>query len=457
MANAGENAAERGLGDGAIAPLFARFAVPGIASLAFFSLQLMVNGMLLGRFAGAETLAAVNLTVPATGAMVSLCIVLNVGCQCVAGIKLGAGKGGEADDAMFTAFAATLAISCLWGGLLGFFPESFAAFLGASGGVLEKSAAYLEILALSFPATSLLFLANGGLRAQGRPVFAFSAMAVAALVNVSCAAAFVGAMGMGAAGAGYAALAASLAGLAVCLPPFFRRGAPLSVLRGRFRPRMCAQMLFNGSSEGLSELSSACAAFAFNWMMLRSAGSDGVAALTAVSSMSFAAVAFFIGLTDGGRAIISFNYGRRSRDRIVATLKLSACVLLLAGFALFSAALAFPELLASAFFSEADAKACALASRGAALFSAAFLAQGLNILASSYFTAIGDARTSIAISLLKGFVFLGIFLAALGFAFGTDGIWLSVPCAEFSTLAVSGFLMRRALLRLGRGEWANHV
>ena len=70
---------------------------------------------------------------------------------------------------------------------------------------------------------------------------------------------------------------------------------------------------------------------------------------------------------------------------------------------------------------------------------------GLNILASSYFTAIGNAKISIIISALRGLVFVGIGILVLPAVFGIDAIWYDVPIAEICTLSVSFWLVRRSL------------
>ena len=80
---------ERRLAEGAMLPLFVRFAVPGVMSLLFFGIQILINGALIGNFVGADALASMNLILPVFGLTVSFCIVLNVGAQCIVGLRLG--------------------------------------------------------------------------------------------------------------------------------------------------------------------------------------------------------------------------------------------------------------------------------------------------------------------------------------------------------------------------------
>ena len=109
------------------------------------------------------------------------------------------------------------------------------------------------------------------------------------------------------------------------------------------------------------------------------------------------------------------------------------------------------------FFSDKEAEVIALAKGGAKIFSFAFLIQGLNILASAYFTAIGNAKISLVIAFLKGFAFVIIAVFALQYFFGVDGLWAAVPVGEVMALFVSFALMFKALSSLKKGEFTQYV
>lgn len=64
-------------------------------------------------------------------------------------------------------------------------------------------------------------------------------------------------------------------------------------------------MTYNGSSEGLSELSAGITVFLFNWVMMKNWGEVGVAAFTAINYMLNLGVQMFVGLSDGIVPILS--------------------------------------------------------------------------------------------------------------------------------------------------------
>jgi Na+-driven multidrug efflux pump len=75
--------------------------------------------------------------------------------------------------------------------------------------------------------------------------------------------------------------------------------------------------------------------------------------------------------------------------------------------------------------------------RGFIIYAIAYLFSGVNIFASSFFTALGDGLTSAIISFLRTMVFQVLALFLLPLWMGEDGIWLSVVVAEGFSLVVT--------------------
>ena len=80
--------------------------------------------------------------------------------------------------------------------------------------------------------------------------------------------------------------------------------------------------------------------------------------------------------------------------------------------------------------------------RGFKLFSGAFLACGVNIFASSFFTALNNGVISAVLSVLRTVVFQVLFVLLLPMVWGLDGIWISSPMTEiFSAVAAVVFFV----------------
>ena len=101
------------------------------------------------------------------------------------------------------------------------------------------------------------------------------------------------------------------------------------------------------------------------------------------------------------------------------------------------------EILIS-MFTEGDEALVSLTVEATRIYAIAFIVNGLNILASAYFTAIEDAKTSAIISALRGVILIIVFIILLPMIFEETGIWLTVPFSEAVTVVVAFNYMRKS-------------
>lgn len=439
---------ENGLLTQKIPSLFLKYTIPGVAGLLFLGIQSVIDGVILGRFVGANALASVNLILPCYSLMTALAIVMGVGCQTLIGINLGRSDRQEANNALTTSFLFLGAVSILISGLIYIFAEDLARLLGANDVLVTGAVAYIRSLVPFFPLLSFMFLGDYIIKAMGRPLYAMIVMGSTVLINIALDFLFIPVLDLGIMGAGLATGLAFSVGALFNIPRMFQRKQVVAVQRGRFRWHLVWNALYNGSSEGISELSAGITVFLFNITMMRYLGESGVAAFTAINYILFIATTVFLGISDGIIPIISYNYGANRYDRIEKVLKLAGRTNLAIGLTLFAILFFFGQQITSFFFKGGDAPdALAIANYGITIYCFTFLMSGLNILASSYFTAIGNAKLSVVISMLRSLVFVVFGIIVYPSLFGIQSIWYNVPIAEFCTLFISFLLVRRELLK----------
>lgn len=430
---------------GEIPRLFMKYALPGVAGLLFLGIQSVIDGIVLGRFVGANALASVNLVLPCYSLISAFAIVMGIGGQTLVSISLGRGDKQEANDALRSVFVFLLGMSVVVSLVIFLSAGKIASFLGANEVLLPDAVHYIRALVPFFPLLCAMFFGDYIIKAMGHPLYATSVMGMTVVLNIVLDLVFVAVLGWGVMGAGLATGIAFTMGACFNVPRLFSRHEVVAVQRGRYDRRLVWNAFYNGSSEGMSELSVAITVFLFNITMMRYLGESGVAAFTAINYILFIGTTVFLGISDGIIPIIGYNYGARQQERIKSILKLAARTNSLIGIGLFLLLLLFGEQVIGLFFKDHGSEAFEIASRGVSIYCFAFLLCGFNILASSYFTAIGNAKISIIISALRGLVFVGIGILVLPAVFGIDAIWYDVPIAEICTLSVSFWLVRRSL------------
>ena len=290
---------EQLLATGDIGYLFRKFGIPAIIGLLCIGFQPMVDGLFLGNFVGPDALAGVNLFMPLYTLITAATVVVGVGCQTIVSISLGQGNYQRAQDAFRSAslflllFTSFMAVASYIGA------EAIGRTLGANDQLQPYIVNYIRQFAPFFPALALIFLGDYILKAIGRPYFALFLLGLVLLLNIVLDYVFIGILGMGVAGAALATGTAMTTSCLIMFSQLARRKSIVNIRQGNFSTRLVGRMLYNGSSEGLSELSAGITVLLFNWMMMKLFGADGVAAFTAVNYMLFLGVQLFVGLSDG--------------------------------------------------------------------------------------------------------------------------------------------------------------
>ena len=151
---------------------------PVLPKVIAFSLPLMLSGCLqllfnaadvivVGRFAGKESLAAVGSTSSLTNLLINLFIGLSIGTNVVVGHTLGSGDEKGTRDNVHTAVSISIlsGLALILIGIL--FTRPLLVLMGAPDDVLDKAAVYLKIIFIGMPATMVYNFGSAILRATG--------------------------------------------------------------------------------------------------------------------------------------------------------------------------------------------------------------------------------------------------------------------------------------------------
>lgn len=410
--------------------------------MVFMSLYTIIDGIFISRLVGSEALSAANIIYPAASVLIAVGIMLATGGSAIIAMKLGEKKDQEAREnfslivlVAFLFSAAVMVFGNLW-------ITPLVRLLGATELILRYCEVYLGILLLFAPACVLQLLFQSFFVTAGRPVMGLIVTIAGGIANAVLDYVFMGPMQMGIKGAalatGIGQLIPALAGLLY----FFMKKSELHFVKPRMDLKVLKDSCLNGSSEMVTNLSNAIITYLFNIIMLRLLGETGVAAITIVLYGQFMFNSLYMGFAIGVAPVISYNYGSNNTVMLRRVFKICAT------FVTASAAIvALLALLGSSFvveiFSPKGTKTYEIAQKGFFLFSFNYFFAGMNIFASSMFTALSNGKISAAISFLRTFGFIAVSILVLPEIMGVNGVWLSVPAAEFLTVFISVWLLWR--------------
>ena len=430
------------LGTEKISKLFIKFSIPAILSLTIAGVQTMVDGIFLGNFVGTNAMASVNIAAPFMQLMIGMNLIIGIGGASYIGRSLGEGQVKRAQDIFKSAclFMIGLSIVIL---VLGFtFSHQLASFLGANDVLLADSSTYIKILALFAPFIGLSFILGVFVRCIGKPnVYLISSVA-SLFANIILNYVLIKQLKLGIVGALIATGLSFTTSFLIAAIPFIKKTAVLNFFTGKFNWKLTGQLLYNGSSEGVSSLAAAISTFVFNMAFMRIAGEVGVSAFTAIGYISLFASLIVCGVSAGIGPVISYNYGAQLHDRVKQMMNISCKMAMIMGTSLVVLIFLFGKYLIMMFVSDNEA-VLDLALHGSKIYAFTFFFNGLNILFSGYFTSIGDALSSIIVAVCRGMIFILLGISILPQFIGISGVWMTVPVAEVLTLLVVICLLKK--------------
>ena len=299
--------------------------LPGILA---FSLPLMLSGCLqllfnaadvivVGRFAGKESLAAVGSTSALTNLLVNLFIGLSIGANVAVGHTLGSDDQQGTKDNVHTAVTISLISGVILVGVGLLFTRPLLILMGAPSDVLDKAALYLKIIFVGMPATMAYNFGSAILRATGdtkRPLYFLS---VAGVVNVILNLIFVIVLHMDVAGVALATIIAQCISAILILLCLCRIDGPcrLDMKKLYINPSRLSRMMQIGLPAGIQG-----SLFSFSNVLIQSSINSFGSVVVAGSSAGTSIEQFvYISMNAVHQATVSFtsqNTGARKPERI---------------------------------------------------------------------------------------------------------------------------------------------
>ncbi len=421
---------------------FLKFVLPSILSLVTISLYMMVDAIFVSRYVGPIGLAAVNIVMPLFNLCIGAAIMLAAGASALIGIELGKRQIELANRhfALVICFGFLLAILIFFT-VRGIGVERIALTLGATDTLLPYCTQYLSVFLFGLAAIIFQLLFEYFIRLDGNPIYALLVTMASGFTNLVLDYILIVRMDMGIVGAGIASSAGILVAVIIGITYFLLFSRQLKPSRPIADIRFLFRSLVNGSSEMITDISSGIKILVFNLIIISYAGEKGVAVMAIFMNLYFLMSSFHIGLIMGTAPIFSLNFGARNFPKIKQLTKQSLVACLGASVLVFVISETHSLAIIS-WFTE-DTEVIQLATEGFRIFAFAFLVNGITILTSGFFTAMGNGKISAIIAAMNSIVLALGFASILPKFFDLNGVWLSVPLAETVAMLMSiAFLMK---------------
>ncbi|MDX8335070.1 MULTISPECIES: MATE family efflux transporter [Cetobacterium] len=421
-----------------ISKLFFNFSFPAVMGMLISAFYVIIDGIFIGRGIGGDGLAAINVAYPVITLTIALSLMFGTGGATIISIKQGEGNSKEVNryfSHMVILNIISYLIICT---LTLIFQDKITYMLGSSQKLFYLTKAYL-IPGVIFSVFFMLSISlNAVVRNDNSPNFAMISMIIGAITNVILDALFILKFQWGMYGAAYATGIAQTASALFLISYFFKKDCKIKFKKEKLDLQIVKRICLNGFPSFVLEFAVAVITVLFNSTLMVLTGEIGVAAFSIIAYIFYVFRMIFNGLAQGIQPIISYNFGAKHWDRIKATLILGHKISLFVSVIILSFVY-FKRNFIVEFFN-GDLELVKLASRGLLIYSSAVIFLGANFINISYLQSMEKSTFANFLSFGRSFVFITIGIFTLPSLIGIDGVWLSLPFADFMTFLTGAIL-----------------
>lgn len=412
-------------------PLIFKMALPAVMAQLVNVLYSIVDRIYIGRIPGegTEALAGVGLCGTIIILISAFAQFAGGGAVPLASIELGKGEKAKAQAYLDNCFLLLLLFTALTT-VAGFiFMRPLLIAIGASQYTLSHAESYLRIYLCGTIFVQLALGLNNFISAQGHPITAMVSVVIGAVLNTILDPIFIFVFGMGISGAAVATIISQAVSAVWILHFLCSEKAALRIRFSGFHPdtEVMKKILALGASPFTMASTESFIGFVMNGSL--AAFSDlHVAALTIMqSALQFVSIPLN-GFGGGCIPVLSYNYGHRLPKRVKEGCKILFTLMFSVNIVCISLMILFPAQVASLF--TADAELIALTKQYMPLFLAGMTIFGLQRSCQNTFVALGQAKISLFIAVLRKIILLIPLVLILPHFVGVSGVYMGEALAD---------------------------
>lgn len=431
------------MGTEPVGKLLLRLALPAISAQIVNTLYNIVDRIYIGHIpeTGAMALTGVGVTFPLILLISAFSSLIGMGGAPLAAIKMGEGKLDSAEELLSQSAGSLMLLSVVLTGLFLTLQKPLLLAFGASSDTLGYATEYLTIYLAGTFFVQLCLGLNPFISTQGFAKTSMMTVLIGAALNIGLDPLFIFTFGMGVKGAALATVISQTVAAAWVVS--FLRGSRtrLKLRLSKLRPsrKVMLPVLALGISPFVMQSTESLVGVILNATLQRTGGDLAVGSMTIVNSVMLFIVMPLQGLGQGGQPIISYNFGAGNSARVKQAFKL----LLISCFSFSSvmcvSALLFPRVFISLF--SKDPVLIEPTVRAMRIFLAGMFMMGVQFACQQSFIALGQAKISLFLALLRKIVLLiPLVLILSRTKLGMTGVFLAEPIADILAAGTTAVL-----------------
>lgn len=433
------------LGTQPIGRLLLKLALPTVAAQLINMLYNIVDRMYIGHIkdVGALALTGVGVCMPLIMIISAFAALVGNGGAPRASIYMGKKDTDTAQKILGNCFSLQIILSIILTIILLIGNKTFLLAFGASENTISYAVNYMNIYAIGTIFVQLTLGMNAFITAQGFAKTGMLSVLIGAVANIVLDPVFIFGMNMGVRGAALATIISQTLSCIWVLSFLFGKKTFLKIKPENLRlhAKIILPCVALGSSLFIMQASESIISICFNSSLLKYGGDIAVGAMTILTSVMQFAMLPLQGLGQGAQPIMSYNYGAKNNDRVRKTFRLLLKVSFGYSIVLWAIVMLFPQMFAMMFTS--DNALLSFTSQALRIYMASMFMFGIQIACQMAFNALGKAKDSIIVAVMRKFILLIpliYIMPAIFKANQTNAVYMAEPVADFIAVCFTAIL-----------------
>ena len=433
------------LGTEPIGKLLMKLALPTVAAQLINMLYNIVDRIYIGHIPGdgALALTGVGVCMPIIMIVSAFAALVGNGGAPRATIYMGKKDNDTAERILGNCFTAQIIISAGLTMVLLIWNRDLLLAFGASENTIDYAVAYMNIYAFGTVFVQITLGMNLFITAQGFAKTGMLSVLLGAVTNIILDPVFIFGFHMGVRGAALATILSQALSCIWVLCFLFGKKTILK-LKKRYmtvKKEILFPCLALGSAVFIMQSSESVISVCFNSSLLKYGGDLAVGAMTILTSVMQFAMLPLQGLGQGAQPIISYNYGAGNKERVKGAFWLLLKCSMFYSLLFWAVVMLFPQMFVGMFTS--DAVLAAFTRDALKIYMAVVGLFGIQMACQITFGALGNAKASILVAVMRKFVLLIPLIYIMPVIFTADkarAVYMAEPVADTLAITFTGFL-----------------
>lgn len=432
---------EANLGSGSVGRLLFKLSLPAIIAQLINVMYNMVDRMYIGHIpnVGASALTGVGVTMPVIMAISAFAALVSMGGAPRSSIMMGKNDKEHAEQILGNCTILLFGLAVILTIVFMVYGKSILMLFGASETTIGFAWDYMRIYTLGTLFVQISLGLNAFITSQGYAKTSMYTVMIGACCNIVLDPIFIFVFDMGVAGAAWATILSQAVSSIWVLKFLFSEKSYLRIKPKYFKlsAKVVMPCLALGLSPFIMQFTESVISVCFNTSLLKYGGDIAVGAMTILTSVMQFSMLPLQGLTQGAQPIVSFNFGAGNSERVKKTFKLLLISCLVYSTTLWAIAMFVPQLFIGIFTN--DAQLMAFSEKAIRVYMAVSLMFGAQIACQQTFIALGNAKASIFLALLRKVILLIplIFILPTFMSDKTMAVFMAEPIADFCAVSVT--------------------